>query len=76
MILGTAPIEGRIAGIVDIPNVCATVAIPTGIFDFDIRPNVDGPKKSVPDWPGPPRPDPIHPPAFGATRGGFSGAIP
>ena len=49
MILGTAPVEGRIAGIVDIPNVCATLAIPTGIFDFDIRPNGDGPKRSVPE---------------------------
>src|SRR5690606_38953697 len=39
MILGTAPVEGRIAGIVDIPNVCPTLAIPTAIFDFDIRPN-------------------------------------
>ena len=44
-------VEGRIAGIVDIPNVCATLAIPTAIFDFDIRPNGDGPKRSVPDIP-------------------------
>lgn len=47
MILGTAPVEGRISGIVDIPNVCATLAIPTGIFDFDIRPNASGPKREV-----------------------------
>jgi formamidase len=47
MILGTAPVEGRISGIVDIPNVCATLAIPTEIFDFDIRPNASGPKKHV-----------------------------
>ncbi len=46
-ILGTAPVEGRIAGIVDIPNVCATVAIPTAIFDFDINPNSTGPTKQV-----------------------------
>lgn len=39
MILSTAPIEGRISGIVDIPNACVTLAIPTGIFDFDIRLN-------------------------------------
>ena len=38
MILGTAPIEGRINGIVDIPNACCTVAIPTQIFDKDINP--------------------------------------
>jgi formamidase len=48
MILGTAPCEGRISGIVDIPNACATLAIPTTIFDFDIRPSADGPKRSVP----------------------------
>ncbi|MEQ9248737.1 MAG: acetamidase/formamidase family protein, partial [Nitratireductor sp.] len=46
-ILGTAPVEGRIAGIVDIPNVCATLAIPTAIFDFDINPNSTGPTKQV-----------------------------
>ncbi len=44
MLLSTAPVEGRISGIVDIPNACTTLYIPTGIFDFDIRPNHDGPK--------------------------------
>ena len=39
MILGTAPVEGRVSGIVDIPNACCTVAVPTEIFDFDIMPN-------------------------------------
>jgi formamidase len=48
VILGTAPVEGRVSGIVDIPNACCTVAIPTGIFDFDIRPNSSGPKPSIP----------------------------
>ncbi|WP_338749290.1 formamidase [Bacillus sp. FJAT-52991] len=38
MILSTAPIEGRINGIVDIPNACCTVAIPTQIFDKNILP--------------------------------------
>lgn len=38
MLLSTAPIEGRISGIVDIPNACCTVAIPTSIFEKDIRP--------------------------------------
>ena len=46
-ILGTAPVEGHISGIVDIPNACATLWIPTEIFDFDIRPNADGPLKLV-----------------------------
>jgi formamidase len=47
-ILGTAPIEGRISGIVDIPNACATLALPTDIFNFPIMPNSDGPKIMVP----------------------------
>ncbi|MGH1482531.1 MAG: formamidase, partial [Geminicoccales bacterium] len=47
MILGTAPVEGRISGIVDIPNACCTLAIPTKIFDFDIRPNKAGPSRQV-----------------------------
>ncbi len=46
-ILGTAPVEGRISGIVDIPNACATLWLPTEIFDFDIKPNADGPFKAV-----------------------------
>jgi formamidase len=46
-ILGTAPVEGHISGIVDIPNACATLWIPTEIFDFDIRPNTDGPLELV-----------------------------
>jgi formamidase len=46
-ILGTAPVQGHISGIVDIPNACATLWLPTGIFDFDIRPNADGPVIAV-----------------------------
>lgn len=38
MLLSTAPVEGRINGIVDIPNACCTVAIPTQIFEKDIMP--------------------------------------
>lgn len=38
MLLSTAPVEGRINGIVDIPNACCTIAIPTQIFDKDIMP--------------------------------------
>ena len=47
MILGSAPVEGRISGIVDIPNACVSLAIPTEIFDFDIKPNAQGPQKKV-----------------------------
>lgn len=44
-ILGTAPVEGHISGIVDIPNACATLWLPTDIFDFDIRLKAEGPRK-------------------------------
>jgi formamidase len=46
-ILGTAPVQGHISGVVDIPNACATLWLPTEIFDFDIRPGVDGPTRFV-----------------------------
>lgn len=46
MILGTAPIEGRLSGVVDIPNACSTVYLPTSIFDIDIRPG-NGPVPQV-----------------------------
>lgn len=46
-ILGTAPVEGRISGIVDIPNACATLWLPTEIFDFDITPGASGPLSKV-----------------------------
>jgi formamidase len=46
-ILGTAPVEGRISGIVDIPNACATLWLPTEIFDFDIKPCASGPIPGV-----------------------------
>ena len=44
-ILGTAPVQGHISGVVDIPNACATLWIPTAIFDFDINPTAAGPTK-------------------------------
>jgi formamidase len=48
MILGSAPIEGRLSGVVDIPNSCSTVYIPTEIFDIDIRPSAKGPAQIDP----------------------------
>jgi formamidase len=42
-IIGAAPIEGRVSAIVDIPNASCTLYIPTQIFDFDVRPNANGP---------------------------------
>ncbi|TCM83432.1 formamidase [Rhodovulum steppense] len=44
-ILGTAPVQGHISGVVDIPNACATLWLPTDIFDFDIKPGSAGPTK-------------------------------
>jgi formamidase len=46
LLLGSAPIEGRISGIVDIPNACCSLYLPTAIFDFDIRPTKDGPSSA------------------------------
>lgn len=46
-ILGTAPVQGHISGVVDIPNACATLWLPTEVFDFDIKPNADGPTKAI-----------------------------
>ncbi len=48
MILGAAPIEGRLSGVVDIPNSCSTVYIPTAIFDFDVAPSSRGPVRIDP----------------------------
>lgn len=39
LLLSAAPIEARFSGMVDIPNACATLYIPTEIFDFDISPS-------------------------------------
>jgi len=38
LLLSCAPIQGHIAGIVDIPNACTTISVPMDIFDFDISP--------------------------------------
>lgn len=38
LLLSCAPVQGHVAGIVDIPNACTTMGIPMDIFDFDISP--------------------------------------
>lgn len=38
LLLSCIPCEGRISGIVDVPNAVATLAIPLAIFETDIRP--------------------------------------
>lgn len=47
LLLGAAPIEAHLSSVVDIPNACATLYLPTDIFDFDIRPSTDGPHQVV-----------------------------
>lgn len=62
-LLGSAPIQGHISGITDIPNACATLWLPTEIFDFDINPGADMPKivpKTINDLPV--APNPANPP--------------
>ena len=46
-ILGTAPCQGHISGVVDIPNACATLWLPTDVFEFDMMPNAVGPTKHL-----------------------------
>lgn len=48
LLLGAAPIEGRFSGVVDIPNACATVYLPTEIFEIDIRPGAGDPPQIDP----------------------------
>lgn len=45
LLMSSAPIQGHIAGIVDIPNACTTLGLPMDIFDFDISPS--GPAKAL-----------------------------
>jgi formamidase len=47
-LLSSAPVQGHISGIVDIPNACATLFLPTDIFDFNIKPTAEGPHQAVP----------------------------
>ncbi|KAL3929729.1 MAG: hypothetical protein SGBAC_012084 [Bacillariaceae sp.] len=41
LLLSCIPCEGRISGIVDVPNAVATLAVPLAIFDRDVRPPLD-----------------------------------
>ncbi|NLT25226.1 MAG: acetamidase/formamidase family protein [Microbacteriaceae bacterium] len=53
LLLGAAPIEGRLSGVVDIPNACATVYLPTAMFEFDVRPSAAGPHQVAQGVPAP-----------------------
>jgi formamidase len=46
LLLGSAPIEGRVSGVVDIPNACCSLYLPTAIFDFDVKPSARGPVRA------------------------------
>jgi len=48
-ILRTAPVQGHISGVVDIPNACATLWLPNDIFEWDMMPNAKGPTKYLDD---------------------------
>ncbi|MCJ1294259.1 hypothetical protein MMC34_005817 [Xylographa carneopallida] len=45
LLLSCAPVQGHVAGLVDIPNACMTMGLPMDIFDFDISPT--GPAKKM-----------------------------
>lgn len=47
LLLSSAPVQGHIASIVDIPNACTTMGVPMDIFDFDIRPEADVVKRDM-----------------------------
>jgi formamidase len=38
-------VQGHISGVVDIPNACATLWLPTDIVELDIMPGSNGPTK-------------------------------
>jgi len=41
-LMSACPCEGRINSVVDVPNACCSIAVPTDIFDFDITPKEGG----------------------------------
>jgi acetamidase/formamidase len=57
MILGSAPVEGRYSGVVDIPNACATIYLPRRIFSFDVAPGAGPPHQVTQGLPVPSSPD-------------------
>ncbi|KAJ6489051.1 Acetamidase Formamidase [Mycena sanguinolenta] len=42
ILLSAAPVESHVGAMVDSPNACVTLAIPTGIFSHDILPKPEG----------------------------------
>ncbi|MGW4823813.1 acetamidase/formamidase family protein, partial [Streptomyces sp. NPDC004227] len=52
LLFGSALIEGRISGVVDIPNACCSLYLPTAMFNFGVGPNQGGREQGDPP-PGP-----------------------
>ncbi|KAH0579493.1 hypothetical protein H2248_002351 [Termitomyces sp. 'cryptogamus'] len=50
MVLSAAPIGSHIGAIVDSPNACVMIGIPTAIFDQDILPKPEGFRKQDFGW--------------------------
>ncbi|VDB88408.1 unnamed protein product [Peniophora sp. CBMAI 1063] len=42
LLLSAAPVDSHVGAVVDSPNACVTLALPVGIFDFDILPRDEG----------------------------------
>jgi len=49
LFLGAAPIDGRIGGVVDIPNSAVSLSIPLSIFDRNILPDEVGGRELLAD---------------------------
>ncbi|KAK8178773.1 formamidase [Phyllosticta citribraziliensis] len=47
LLLSCAPVQGHLAGVVDIPNACTTMGLPMDIFDFDISPDKPAVKRDM-----------------------------
>lgn len=47
LMLSCIPIEGHIAGIVDIPNACTTIGLPMDVFEFDVSPSAKAEKREL-----------------------------
>lgn len=47
LLLSTAPIQGHVAGIVDVPNSCTTIGVPMDIFEFDVSPTGKATKREL-----------------------------
>ncbi|ORY77583.1 Acetamidase/Formamidase [Leucosporidium creatinivorum] len=45
LLLTAAPIEAHVAALVDVPNACVTIGLPTAIFDRSILPTPEGLEK-------------------------------